>query len=148
MPVPPELQAAVLRKVFNYDRTLKGYRPINVLVVHGPAESSVAEELVAAFEETGVSSSAIAPADLPRRIQGAAVVYVAAGVDAATVEALCAANGVLSVTGLPELVLTGKVAIAVGLPGKRPEILVHLKRLKDEKHDIAVSLLNLARVIR
>ena len=76
------------------------------------------------------------------------MVYVAAGVDAATVEALCAANGVLSVTGLPELVLTGKVAIAVGLRGKRPEILVHLKRLKDEKHDIAVSLLNLARVIR
>jgi len=58
----------------------------------------------------------------------------------------CVREGVLSVSGLPELATTGKVAVGIGLKGQKPEILVYIRRVKAEGHELAAGRLNLATV--
>lgn len=49
---------------------------------------------------------------------------------------------------LLDLVLRGRVSIGVGTKNQKPEILVHLRRMKENDHDLAAALLEVARVIR
>lgn len=147
MPVPPNLQAALFKKIFDYDRTLPAGGSVRVAVVHG-GDGSVAGVVASAFSDGGIDAIVVFQSDLPGQIEEFSVVYVTPGTDATSIAALCAAHGVLSVSGLPELAVQGEVAVGIGIHEQKPEILVNLKRVKIEGHELAAELLNLARVIR
>jgi len=147
MPVPPELQAALFKKIFDYDRSLSAGDSVVVLVVHG-SDDSVAGSVASAFRGGGINAEVVPVAQLENRIATASVVYVTPGTDAEALESLCTEHGVLSVSGVPELAVRGHVAVGIGTHDQKPEILVHLKRVKAERHELAAELLNLARVIR
>lgn len=150
MPVPVELQAALFKKIFDYDRTLQSQPQVRVLVLYPtPAEEpQTSRDLVAAFDQHGVSATALPANELASRIEEAAVVYLLPGVDPAFVEPLCLEKGILSVSGLPELAETGSVAIGIGSRDQKPKVLIHLRRVKAERHELAAGLLSLAEVIR
>lgn len=147
MPVPPDLQAALFKKIFDYDRTLASGDVVHVLVVHG-GDDSVATPVASAFRGGGLDAEVVPVAELDTRIAPSSVVYVTPGTDTGLLEAFCTQNGVLSVSGVPELAVDGRVAVGIGTRDQKPEILVHLKRVKAEGHELAAELLNLARVIR
>lgn len=148
MPVPLDLQAALFKKIFGYDRTLKNRGELLVMVVYTGSESEVTRSVVKAFRDTGVASQSVAAGDLPGHIADVAVVYVGPGVPPEAVAELCASHGVLTVSGIPELALRGEVAIGIGIADQKPQILVHLRRLKTEGHDLAWGLLEVATVVR
>jgi hypothetical protein len=147
MPVPLDLQAALFKKIFDYDRTLQN-RPEVLVAVIGPDDSPVSEQVVAAFVAAGIRAERIDPSDLEKRLLDVAVVYVTPGLDFGFLSSFCERNGVLSISGNPEFVLRGDVAIGVGAKEQKPEILVHLRRVKTEGHDLSAGLLEVARVIR
>jgi hypothetical protein len=147
MPVPVDLQAALFKKIFEYDRTLQN-RGVVLVAVVGPADSPVSDEVVAAFGAAGIRAERVDPSELEKRLPEVAVVYVTSGLDMKFMASLCERNGLLSISGVPDFVLRGDVAIGVGTKDQKPEILVHLRRVKTEGHDLSAGLLEVAKVIR
>ncbi|HEX5758823.1 MAG TPA: hypothetical protein VF121_06475 [Thermoanaerobaculia bacterium] len=149
MPVPPKLQMAIFKRVFQYDRTLAGKGPVQVLVVHNDMPARQLEELLATFRWAEIAAVPVHVAELAQRIRPGSVVYILPGVSPAAFMAHCAAHEALTISGLPALAQGGSVSIAIGAGGDgRPEILVHRGRLKVEKHDISAELLKLARILQ
>jgi hypothetical protein len=148
MPVPTSLQVALFKKIFEYDRTLPTQRSVRVAVVHEGPESESTRQIVKEFRSGGVEAIALSVEVLETTLGSVDVLYVAPGVDPDRVQGFCARERVLSVSGLPELATTGKVSVGIGLKEQKPEILVHIRRVKSEGHELASGLLSLATVVR
>jgi hypothetical protein len=66
----------------------------------------------------------------------------------AELRALAVKRKVLCISGFPALVLAGQASIGVDKkPDGKPQILVHLPRLKAEGHELSADVLRLARVV-
>ena len=143
MAAPPALQAKILKKVFSFDDRLAGAK-IQVLVAHATAGGAT-EEVVAALESVGFDVITSSTADLASKASGASVVYVMPG--AGSVKATTIANSLLSVSGDPSLAESGEVAVAIGVEGGKPTIIVHMGELSAEGHTLGAGVLKLARRI-
>ena len=145
MPIPAELQVALFKKVFIYDKTIQGGEP-KMLVAFTDASAGVKDQVIKAFKDSGVSVSAVKADQLPGAIGGINVVYVTPGVSG--VKQICQKNGILSITGVPSLVESGEVSVGISVQDNKPKIIVHLKQLKAEGHELSANLLQLAKVIQ
>jgi hypothetical protein len=133
--VPANLQAALFKKIFAFDKTLQT-KGIEVAVLGG------GDEMVAAFKDAGVNVKASGGGSVPG---GVSVVYVAGG---ASVKSQTASKGVLSITGDVASVEAGKVAIGIGTEGGKPKIVINLAQSKAEGQELSADLLKIARVIQ
>jgi len=57
MPVPPDLQVAIFKKVFNYDKSIQGGSP-KMLVAFTDTSAGIKDQVVKAFKDAGVTVSA------------------------------------------------------------------------------------------
>lgn len=145
MPVPVKLHVALFKKMFLFNRALQA-KPIKVLVVYTDASNAVKDEVVKSFTELGVPASAAKPDQAAKLIGDASVVYVASG--AASVQKLCEEKNVLSITGVPSLVETGKVCAAIGTESGKPKVFVNTTLAKAQGQDLTQDLLRVAKVIQ
>jgi hypothetical protein len=134
--LPANLQAALFKKIFAFDKTLES-KQIEVVVLGS------GDGIVAAFKEAGISAKAVSGNQLPA---GVNVVYVNQGVTATKSQS--ASKGVLSISGTVSLVENGQVAIGLTVEGGKPKIVVNLPQLKAEGHEIAADLLKIAKIIQ
>ncbi len=153
MPVEAKLQAAILAKVFVYDRTLVGREELKVVLVYaGTKKADYLQELHSGFADSGIASETVTESELDSALEGAskdaAAAYISPGVDAEVAAAICQEHGVLTITGLPRLVERGKVSVGIGVRAGRPSILVHLPHAVSEGHDLSADLLKLAKIYR
>ena len=148
MPVPKDVQVAIFQKVFTYDRSVQDGDSLDVLVVHEGESNGAAEEIANSFQEVGISARTVGLDRLSDEIDRAFAAYVLQSASSAYVQELCAANHVLSISGAPELAERGDVSIAIGRDRRKPELVIHLSRLRAEGHALSSELLKLARIIR
>ena len=146
MAVPLQLQAAILQKIFSYDRNLEGRRPKVLIVAADPSDVQVAE-FKATLTRLGSTVTATTQAGLPAQAQGVSVVYIMPGQLTDLLSRTCTQQGILSVSGVPAWAEQGRVSVAIGFAAGKAEIIVSLKRSKAERHDLSSRLLRLARVI-
>lgn len=146
--VPPDLQAAIFQKIFTYDRTIESAVDILVVVVHDDDSSELAEDVARSFETVGISARAVSLEGVSSEIQNASAAYILPGASSTRVRELCTDHGVLSISGEPALVERGDVSIAIGKKGRKPQIIIHMNRLRDENHVLSAEVLKLATVIR
>jgi hypothetical protein len=144
MPVPPELQVALFKKVFGYDKKIQ-QSALKMLVVFTDASAGVKDQIVKAFKDSGVAVNAVKSDQLTDSIAGVNVLYIAPGVSGA--KQICQKNGILSITGMPSLVESGEASVGLSVLDNKPKIIVHLKQLKAEGHELSANLLQLARII-
>lgn len=135
MAVPANLQAALFKKIFSFDKTLTAKGNVEVAVVGAGGDA-----VVSAFKDAGVSAKTASD------IGGASVVYLMPG--AASLKAQSASKGVLSISGVTSNVEEGKVAIGIGVEGGKPKIIIHMAQLKAEGQEINADLLKIAKVIQ
>lgn len=140
MSVPANLQAALFKKIFSFDKTLKSKGSIEVVVLTGDGSG---DEIVSAFKGAGVNARAVKGNQIP---SGASVIYVMPGVNSTKQQS--AQKGVLSITGVASYVQDGKVAIGIGVEGGKPKIIIHMAQLKAEDQEVSADLLQIARVIQ
>jgi hypothetical protein len=145
LPVPPELQVAIFKKVFSYDKSIQE-GSLKMLVAFSDSSSTVKDEMVKAFKDSGINVSAAKGDQLSGSVSGINVVYVLPGVSGA--RQICQKNGILCITGTPSMVESGEASVGLSLLDNKPKILVHLKELKAEGHDLSANLLQLAKVIQ
>jgi hypothetical protein len=145
MPVPPELQVAIFKKVFNYDKSIQ-IGAVKMLVAFTDASAGIKDQVVKAFKDSGVPVSAAKADQLSGALEGINVLYVMPGVSAA--KQICQKNGILSITGNPSLVESGEASVGLSVQDSKPKIVVNLGRLKAEGHDMSANLLQLAKIVQ
>ncbi len=145
MPVPPELQVAIFKKVFNYDKSIQ-VGAVKMLVAFTDTTAGVKDQVVKAFKDSGVPVSAAKADQLAGALEGVNVLYITPGVPGA--KQICQKNGILSITGSPSLVESGEASVGLSVQENKPKIVVNLGRLKAEGHDMSANLLQLAKIIQ
>jgi hypothetical protein len=145
MPVPPELQVAIFKKVFSYDKTIPNGAP-KMLVAFTDTSAAIKDQVVKAFKDSGVIVTAAKADQLSGSVDGVNVLYITPGVAGA--KQICQKKGILSITGSPSLVESGEVSIGLSVQDNRPKIVVHMGQLKAEGHDLSANLLQLAKIIQ
>jgi len=142
--LPAKLQAALFRKILAYDRKLAD-RTARVAVLAG-GDDGAAEQMAAALRQVGLEAVKVKPAELEK--PGFDALYQMPGASGAKVSALCQRLGLLSLAGEAAPADAGSVSVGLGTRDDgRPEIVIHLARVKQEGHDFSAELLRLARVI-
>ncbi|MDX1631718.1 MAG: hypothetical protein R3234_07645 [Thermoanaerobaculia bacterium] len=146
-PVPVQVQAAVIKKVFGYDDELR--RPLRLMIVHDGSSEEAADRIASAFAALEIEAQILHPEAAADSLEGVSSVYFLPGAATDELRVLCVEERILTTTGDVELTEEGRVALAVGLTDDgKPEIVIHLPRLEREGHELPARLLSLARVIR
>jgi hypothetical protein len=135
MAVPANLQAALFKKIFSFNKTLTAKGNVEVAVI-----GAGSDEVVSAFKSVGVNAKAT------DQIGGASVVYVMPGTPSP--KAQTSSKGVLSISGVTSFVEEGKVAIGLGVEGGKPKIIINMAQLKAEGQELSADLLKIAKVIQ
>jgi hypothetical protein len=143
--VPPDLQVVIFKKVFGYDRSIQAGE-LKMLVAFTDTSAGVKDQIVKAFKDSGVAVSAAKVDQLQGSLGGVNVLYITPGVSGA--KQICQKNRILSITGTPSLVESGEASVGLSVLDNKPKIIVHLKQLKAEGHELSANLLQLAKVIQ
>lgn len=146
--IQPELQAALLKRIFSYDRTLNTTpaRKTRLLVAQ-KQDHAASAKLVEALNTLKIEASVVNVSDLEAAAASVEVIYFMPGADDASTQRLCEKHGILSVSAKPEPVESGAVTLNLGVNDEgRPQILINLKRMKTERHDFSSDLLQLAKI--
>ncbi len=136
--VPVNLQAALFKKIFSFNKTLQAKGSFEVAVL-----GSGGDAVAAALKDAGVNAKATGNDQVPG---GVAVVYVMPGVN--STKGQTSAKGILSISGESSYAESGKVAIAIGTEGGKPKIVVNMAQLKAEGQELSSDLLKMAKVIQ
>jgi len=140
MAVPANLQAALFKKIFAFDKTVQAKGSASVVIL---STDGSADEIAAAFSSAGINAKVVKGNSVPG---GANIVYVMPGV--ASPKAQCAQKGVLSISGVTSYVESGKVSIGLMVEGGKPKIVINLAQLKAEGQELSSDLLKIAKVIQ
>jgi hypothetical protein len=136
MPIPVPVQVRFFKKVFVYNKSIPK-DGIKIVIVYGDASNDIKDDIVEAFETMGMKASAVKSPQLATAGIGAHVIYLAPGGDVRTVREFCKANGILSISGLPNHARNGDVSISLDAVNDSPKVIVNPDRLKIEKQDAA-----------
>jgi hypothetical protein len=146
MPLKPDLQALIFKKIFQYDLSVVN-RQQRVLVLYSPVTRAIAEEMTASFDKLGVSSAMVTEARLIDALVAATAVYLRPDDVTPAILDACAKAHVLTLSSDLRLAEAGKVAIALGLVGGKPSIVIHRRRLAQEQHTLRSEVLKMARLV-
>jgi hypothetical protein len=144
MSVPPDLQAALFKKIFGFDKTLSGMP--KVLILYSDGSAGVKDQLIKSFSGVGITAVGVKADQLAGSLGAGTVVYVAPGVSSP--KGQTGSKNVLSISGVTSLVENGSVSVGLGTEGGKPKIIVHMGQLKAEGHELSADLLKLAKVIQ
>ncbi len=143
MPVPENIQAALLPKVLKFSPNISPNPKFRILIVYDNNSVISKDEL---FNElTGsMDVKAILPDALEKNISNCDLVYFMPGIQMKS--ALCKTYKVLSVTGISQYVEQGQISLAFGLLNNKPKIFVNLSSLENEGQSLSSEILRIAKV--
>ncbi len=142
--IPPDLQVSIFKKVFGFDKAFQT-GSLKLVVVFNDSSAAAKDQLVKAFQNSGIAATAVREEQLSSSLSGVNVLYVSPGVQS---KQICQKNGILSITGTPSLVESGEASVGLSVLDNKPKIIVHLKQLKAEGHELSANLLQLAKLIQ
>jgi len=143
MPVPENIQAALLPKVLKFNPALSQISKIRILIVFDNNSLASKDELIKSLG-TNMESKAIRSSELEKEIGNCELVYFMPGVQ--DLASLCKTQKVLSVTGISQYVENGTISLAFGLQNNKPKIFVNLSSLEKEGQSISSEILRIAKV--
>jgi hypothetical protein len=140
MAVPVNLQAALFKKIFAFDKTIQSKGSTDVMIL---STDGSADEIASAFSSVGINTKVVKGSQVPG---GANIVYVMPGVSSP--KGQCAQKGVLSISGVGAYAEGGKVSIGLIVEGGKPKIVINIAQLKAEGQELSSDLLKIAKVIQ
>lgn len=145
-PLTPGVQAILFSKMFSYINLFEKAKP-KILVIYEKTDKS-ASVISEAFEREGIESTIAETELVPDLINNYSVIYLTKGLTLSKVKKYLKGEHVLTLSGDPDLVLSGEASISVGLEKNKPKIIINYSQLQKEYCQISAELFNLAIVIR
>lgn len=148
MPVPPDLQVALFKKIFLFDNMLKDKEEIKVFIVYdGASVPEIAEELKKEFEQGDITPIIVEVEELENEAEAFSVVYILPDVEIEFVREICIKKSLLSISGDSDLGEEGEISVAVGEHNEKPKIMINMNLVAEEGHEFSADILKLAKVI-
>ena len=138
--VPANLQAAVFKKIFLFNKTLQEKGNIAIAVL---SKDDAGDEITEAFKSAGLNAVTVKEGQIP---SSSTVVYIMPGV--ASPKQYCAEHGILSISGTGSYIEDGKAAVGLIIEEGKAKIIVNITELKAEKQELSSQVLSFAKVIQ
>lgn len=145
MPVPENIQAALLPKVLKFSPEISSKAKVRMLIVYDNNSINSKDEFI---KELGNSMiiRAVLKDELEKNILGFDVVYFMPSIKDESV--LCKKYKVLSVTGIAQYVEKGKISIGFGIQNNKPKILINLTSLEQEGQSLSSDILRISKIFK
>jgi hypothetical protein len=162
-------QGAIFKKVLSYDRAFKNARQLQVFIVGAPKSQAEIEEIARGFRNVGILPTIVRQGESLELRSGDQLVVVSDGggvhasedwatstslvyflseVNLDSMKQLCVDARILSISGSPSLTEAGDVSVSTDPDAGGAQIVVNLRRMREEKHDLSADLLRIARVVK
>ncbi len=138
--VPANLQAAVFKKIFSFNKTLQDKGNVEIAVL---SNDDSGDEITEAFKSAGINARTVKGGQIPST---STVVYLMPGV--ASPKEYCAEHGVLSISGTGSYIEDGKASVGLIIEEGKARIVVNIAELKAEKQQISSQVLTFAKIIQ
>ena len=142
MPVPVNLQVALFKKIFNYNKTLES-KGVKLAIVY--TDAGIKDEVVEGFKQFGMFPVPVSVNDLEKVITNYTVIYVTPG--CGSLNYITDKYKVFSVSGAPSLAEKGEVSLAIGIESGKPRILLNKKKVESEGQELSPELLKIAKIL-
>ena len=143
MPVPENIQAALLPKVLKFSTNLSQNTKLRMLIVYSNNSANSKDDLIRGIG-TVMEVKAIQPSELALNISKYDLVYFMPGLQ--KYASICKTNKVLSVTGISLYVEQGDISLGFGLQNNKPKIFVNLTSLGKEGQSLSSEILRITKV--
>lgn len=143
MPVPENIQAALLPKVLKFNSNLSDQSKIKIIIVYDNNSAKSKDELI---KEIGNSMEVLAlrPDKIKENCESFHLIYFMPGLQGHA--GICKEYNILSVTGISQYVEQGKISLAFGIQNNKPKIFVNLSSLSEEEQSFSSDILRIAKV--
>lgn len=145
-PLTPAVQAIMFSKMFSYISLYEKAKP-KILVVYEKTDKS-ASVISNAFEREGIESTIAEVSLIPDLINNYSVIYLTKGLSASKLKKALKGSHILTISGDPDVVISGEASISVGLEKNKPKIILNYPHVQKEYCQVSAELFNLAIVIR
>lgn len=145
IPVPENIQAALLSKVLKYSPQISKNKKIKILVVYNKSSENSKDEFIEALSNS-LEIKAVCPNEIQQNIANVHVVYFMTEMH--NYAPLCKKYNVLSVTGYSKDVETGEVSLGFVTKNNKPIIVVNLTSLDQEEQSFSSDLLRIAKIFK
>ena len=143
--VPEKLQAALFVKILMMSREINSGEDISIYVVNAPEAAAELRKAVGLSIGKSVLRAVYEGREIPSFRPE--VLYIGENTDTESLIRYCRENGVLSVTGEPELVEQG-VTLGVCMDGEKPGILLNVTASKAENISWNPTLLKISKLYK
>ena len=143
MPVPENIQAALLSKVLKFNPELPQNTRIKMLVVFNGNSEINKNEFIKGIGNS-IEVKAITSIELEQYIEGCHLVYFMPGIRDQS--SICKTYKKLSVTGISQYVEQGDISLGFGIQNNKPKILVNLTSLDEEGQSFSSDILRIAKI--
>lgn len=145
MPVPENIQAALLPKVLKFSPEISSKEKITMLIVYDKNSESSKDQIKSELDGFIVVKG-ILKSELEKNISECNLVYFMPGLQEEAI--LCKKYKVLSVTGISAYVERGEVSLGFGVRNNKPKILVNLKSLENEGQSLSSEVLRISIIFK
>ncbi len=143
MPVPENIQAALIPKVLKFSPNISRKPKIRILIVYDNKSVNSKNDFINELAGS-MDIKAILPEALENNISNCDLVYFMPGIQMKS--SLCKTYKVLSITGISQYVESGQVSLALGLENNKPKIFINLSSLDKEGQSLSSEILRIATV--
>ena len=143
MPVPENIQAALIPKVLKYNSNISEKKTIRILLVYDNI-SQKSKDLIVQDLDSSFDIKAIKLEELNTSITNTDIVYFMPGLQLAA--DICKEHKVLSISGISQYVENGNVSLAFGLLNNKPKIFINLTSMEQEGQTISSEILRISKV--
>lgn len=145
IPVPENIQAALLSKVLKFNSNYSKASTIKMLVVYDENSQINKNEFINGLDKS-IKVKAINSSELKGNIYGYDVVYFMSGLYKEA--AMCKTYGLLSVTGTSKYVEEGKISLGFEVENNKPKIILNLTSLDKENQSFSLDILRISKVFK
>ena len=145
IPVPENIQAALLSKVLKFNPELQKNDKIKMLVIYDNKSQINKDEFINGLEKS-IEVLAIKPDQIEKNISGYNVVYFMSGLNEQAYR--CKTRKLLSVTGINKYVEEGEISLGFGIENNKPKILVNITSLDMEGQSFSSEILRIAKIFK
>lgn len=145
IPVPENIQAALLTKVLKYNPQIPQNKRVRILIVYDNSSQNSKDEFIKGLGGL-MDIKAVYPSEIEQNITNFHAVYFMTEIQ--NYAALCKKYKILSVTGLAKYVEQGEISLGFVTQNNKPIIVINLTSLDREGQSFSSDILRISKIYK